>query len=330
MENASDSKTLLKKVPGIIGTVLFFASFIPAVYAVYKGFTGVFFGLQGFAWFFGLPAILMTFAMQLFFLIPLVCLLYQFFFGRDYISKHKCLKIAALIVTGIVATSALISIVFAEKSLDIKYSMFQPKVRQYLTDRYGEEAYDNTTFEIASRYEMITNAYTPVLPKDKPYQIQIINDGKIFDTLVNEFVAANEDFLPSFRQYIIEKENIPAGMNVEPDIVSIDFRDYKYGDDFTVLFERTEYEIKEISVDLEKVTDDVVMDIAGEVWKDIYSDIPVCKTYTFSIMFTENGAKAVTVFFHNPKESTVTATFLVWSEWGGSSGLGDQKIELTR
>ena len=44
MENRSDNSRAKMTVPGIFGTIIFFLSFLPIIYAIYKSFTGVFFG----------------------------------------------------------------------------------------------------------------------------------------------------------------------------------------------------------------------------------------------------------------------------------------------
>ena len=133
--------------------------------------------------------------------------------------------------------------------------------------------------------------------------------------------------IEEYKKYIKEKENIP--MDIDFNIVSIKFDDYKFGDDFTVLFERTEYEIKELRVDYEKVTDDLVMDLTHQVWEEIYPNIPVAERTAFDIKVSENGVDAVTVFIQHPRNKKSEVDFLVWtSKWDGKSDLDGKKIEL--
>ena len=45
-------------VGGIIGSVIFFLSFLPYVHIIYSGLTGILFGMQGFAVLFGYGGLL--------------------------------------------------------------------------------------------------------------------------------------------------------------------------------------------------------------------------------------------------------------------------------
>ena len=333
MENASNAKTKAKKVLGIIGTVLFFLSFLPLIYAVFKGFTGVFFGFQGFAYFFGLFAIFLTLIYEcfLFCFIPVLCFIYQIVFGRNYIRHHKKLDRATKIFVIVIIAAAVISSLFSGQLITLKHNLVQPKIKNHLAEVYGEAASD-IRFEIESLYSLTYNAHSPVLPQDKSFEIQVYNDNEsIYDDLISVFEETNEDYLPVLKKYIAEQEHIPEGFEVIPDIISIDFKDFKYGDDITVLLGRTNYRIKGLTIEYTKVSDQIVMDLTNKVWKEIYPNIPVSEKTTFKIDIFENGTEAISVYLHPSKENTATASFLVWdNKWDGESDLNRREIEITR
>ena len=326
MVNDSRKETLPMNTPEKIETFFFFASFLPLIYAVYKGFTGVFFGLQNFAWFFGITAIIYTLICEFVLLfLPIFCLAFQIRYAKKYFGTYPKVKIAARILIGVIIAAALFSSLFATQCWKMR---FMPQIENYLEDKYGENALGNTTFDEPSGAAMIVKAHTPILPENATYEIHVTNaKNAISDTLVNEFYKAEPDFYPELKKYIKEKENIP--MDIDFNIVSIKFDDYKFGDDFTVLFERTEYEIKELRVDYEKVTDDLVLELTNQVWEEIYPNIQVPERTAFDIKVSEKGIDAVTVFIQHPRNKKSEVDFLVWtSKWDGKSDLDGKKIEL--
>ena len=332
MENASNAKTKAKKVLGIIGTVLFFLSFLPLIYAVFKGFTGVFFGFQGFAYFFGLFAIFLTLVSEcLYFFLPVLCLIYQVGFGSNYIRHHKKLDRATKILIIVIIAAAVISSLFSGQLITLKHNLVQPKIKNHLAEVYGEAASD-IRFEIESINSLKYSAHSPVLPQDKSFEIQVYNSNEsIYDDLLSFFVETNEDYLPALKKYIAEKEHIPEGLEVIPDIISIDFKDFKYGDDITVLLGRTNYRIKGFNVDYSKVNDQIVTELTNKVWKEIYPNIPASEKSTFEIDIFENGTEAISVYIHPSKENKATVRFLVWeSKWDGDSKLDNIETEITR
>ena len=326
MVNDSKKETLPMNTPEKIETFFFFASFLPLIYAVYKGFTGVFFGLQNFAWFFGITAIIYTLICEFVLLfLPIFCLAFQIRYAKKYFGTYPKVKIAARILIGVIIAAALFSSFFATQCWKMR---FMPQIENYLEDKYGENALGNTTFDEPSGAAMIMQVHTPILPENATYEIHVTNAmDPIYDTLVNEFYKAEPDFYPELKIFIKEKENIP--MDIDFNIISIKFDDYKFGDDFTVLFERTEYEIKELRVDYERVTDDLVLELTNQVWEEIYPNIPVAERTAFDIVVSENGVDAVTVFIQHPRNKKSEVDFLVWtSKWAGKSDLDGKKIEL--
>ena len=92
--------------------------------------------------------------------------------------------------------------------------------------------------------KMIANAI-PVRTPDETYMILNIDWDKWYaDTDAHKFL---KDFYKDLTDYVKAKENIPSDTDVTFSIVSIDFGDYRDGDDYKVLFERTRYMITRIS-----------------------------------------------------------------------------------
>ena len=336
MENRSDNSRAKMTVPGIFGTIIFFLSFLPIIYAIYVSYTGIFFGLQGCAWFFGLPAIIIILIYESFlFFLPVGCLIYQIIFFTKYIRRHEKLKITTLILVGIVLTSALISTIFAEQSLDLKHKVYQSKIRTHLTAVCGEKSASEITYETNSRYEMTYNAHSPVLPQDKDFEIRIISEGRIIDTLVETFMEANKDFYPEINKYIVAKEKLPAEFTYNIRIVSIDFQDYKNGDDLSVLLDRTKYILNSVDAHYSNINEEVIMDTIDKVWKDIYPNAPL-QSGDLHIHFNNNDKTLISVYIREDrKQKKFIARISDWSRPdfqspGKYQELDGKEIELKR
>ena len=336
MVNRSDNYTNKMTGAGVFGTILFFASFLPIIFAIYKSYTGVFFGLQGFAWFFGLPAIIITliYEFMLFFL-PLICLIYQIIFFRNYIRRHKKLKTATLILVGLILSSALISILFPEPLLSIKIKLNEPKIRSHMTAVYGEKAASEITYVIESRYEMKYKAYSPVLPQDKSFEVRVINEGTIHEELINTFTETNKDYVTKLTDYIVSKEKLPNVFTYEIGILSIDFQDYKNGDDFAVLFDRTKYVIRRVNAFPSEINKTVIMDTIDKVWKDIYPNVPLLNG-DLSIYLNRNDQMVISANIReDKKQEKFIARISDWTKpdfqsTGEYPELDNKEIELKR
>lgn len=303
MENRTEKKSSSVSVQGIIGTVLFFLSFLPVIFAVYTSYTGVFFGLQGSAWFFGLPAIIYTLISEcMMFFLPVVCLIFQILFFSNYIRKHKKLKFASLILTSLIIIFSLISIVFSEQLLDLKLLTSHSKIRTHMTEVCGEKAASYIGFATESRYEMIYCAHSPILPQDKTFEIRVITNGRIHDNLIDSFTETNKDFMTGLCEYVIAKEGIPSEYRYDIRIVSIDFQDYKYGDDYKALYGRTRYVINGLTKGRYRVTEADVTDIIDQVWKNVFHKVPL-NGDRFIIDLSENGDTAVCILIEKNRKS---------------------------
>ena len=330
MENSIESNSPKMTVAEMIGTVLFFLSFLPLIFAVYKGFTGVFFGLQGFAWFFGLPAIIIILIYEgILFFLPVLCLVYQIIFGRSVIRHHDTLVKLTKILVGLIITAALISTVFAGQLLNFKHLIYQSKIRNHLTAQFGEKVAAEISYEPDSMQELSYKAHSPILPQHKSFEIRVINNGEIWDNFSASFFGANENLSKDLRDYIIKKEKLPDEYDFEYSIVSIDYQDYRDGDDYTVLFDRTKYVFTGLTVNYTKVTEAVVMDVMNKVWNEVYSKIPT--NNVFAITIKENGTTACRVeITGDPRSNKATGDIYVWSKSSQIYELHKKKIELSK
>lgn len=119
METKSDNRNsdMSELVHNHAGTtILFFLSFLPVLYAVYRGFTGCYFGFgQGGGWFYGLDAIFITlFAESMLLFLPVWCLVFQIISGLKLFKTHPRIKHATWILIGVIALSVIACSVFVE------------------------------------------------------------------------------------------------------------------------------------------------------------------------------------------------------------------------
>ena len=331
MDNGTDTGSGKMSVSEKIGAVLFFISFLPLIYAIYRAFTGVMFGLQGFAWFFGFTAIVFTFISSglVFLGLSVSCLIYQIAYGKKVIRKYAKLKKASLFFVAFIILAAVSSSILAETSRDLKIRLVEPKIKPHLTAIYGEKAASEVKYQIESKYSIEYAAHSPVLPGDKSFKIEIGPGDKVYDDLATRFMEANSSFFTDLTEYIIAKENLPADLTYRISIVSIDFQDYRYGDDYSVLFERTKYAFTGLTANYTKVTDDVIMDITNKVWNDIYPKIPVYDN-SFTIYLHESGTSFICADIRSNTEKTKATVRFGWMGLNASSELDGKKIELTR
>jgi hypothetical protein len=96
-------------IGGIIGSVIFFLSFLPYVHLIYIGLTGVLFGMQGFVVCYGYMGMFADAIFLTFFLVLPICIIYQIAFGINCIRHHKKLSKATLLLFIILIIAGLIT-----------------------------------------------------------------------------------------------------------------------------------------------------------------------------------------------------------------------------
>ena len=190
-----------KKALDIFLTVLFFISFFPYINSVYYAYTGVFFGLQGFAWFFGFGGIFITLVFRYILLIP-ICLIYQIKYGKEYFPKYKAIRTSALTLIAVIVLSGVIATIFGEKIVDINLQLAQTKIENYFEEKYGKEIAADLSYSVDSRYEMTFRATSPSLPDGQHYEIRVYSGRsekyKIVEYLVDENSADNKGYISDY------------------------------------------------------------------------------------------------------------------------------------
>ena len=87
-------------VKGIIGTAIYFLSFLSYIFVIYCGINGQYFGMQDISKFYGLDAMILAFLFGFLYMIPLpFCLIYQIIFFCKFIRHHTILKMASFILS---------------------------------------------------------------------------------------------------------------------------------------------------------------------------------------------------------------------------------------
>ncbi|MCR4777007.1 MAG: SUR7/PalI family protein [Saccharofermentans sp.] len=326
MDNRTEKTSSKTSVSLIIGTVLFFISFIPLIFAIYKSFTGYFL----LTWFFGFPAVLFVLLNEFKIFIPFICLLFQVLFFTSYIRKHQKLLKVSLCFIGIVLFSVICSSILSETNLNNLDRSAQARIRPHLAALYGEEAAADMTYYLTSKNSQSYEGHSPALPPDVSFQIQVIENREIRDDFTAVFQETNKSFSNEFVQYVINKHDLPSNMKYKISIVSIDFQDYKNGDDYKILFERTKYALCSVDVNFENITETEVMNLVNRVWKNVFPKVPVSEdTFDINIKINNNLDTYIRIT-NTPEKNSATAKIHVWSNSSSLSGLNKKKIELTR
>lgn len=327
MEKNSTSKRILS----IIGTVLFYASFLAYIPLISSGLHGVQSGLFGGRFIYGFEAIYNT--LIWFSIVPIIpiCAIYQLIFGIVYIRKHKILTGAALIIIAVIIT-AILSIGFTYKvSNDRMVSEESESIKMALAMEYGD---DMTNGMRVSLYDAEAQSYkvtTRVLPQGAEFTVYPMDNYS--NDLITTFERCNESFHKDFESYLDSKYNVPDNMDLQVNIISVNFMDYRDGDDYTLLFPNVSYEITGITVNSAELNDDIVIGITESIWKEQIPKLDRIAGGNFlTLNITQNGqyAFSITIFFDSSNPDTATASVTVYSDYTGTSELSNRKIQLER
>lgn len=272
MENSSASK----RIPNIFGTVVFFITFIPYILIVKAGISGINFGFgQGFGHFTGADGMFLA-AFELLFtgIIPF-CLIYQIKFGKNVISKYKLLKTAAALLAGLSVISLILTIPVSKAYQKSIINKEPERITEYLSGKYGEEMAKDITIEFDCEKDSTFRYYnvsTPVLPDGCTFKVRVdlFKNNRLNDYLVSEFMQANISFNEDCNAFIKEKYNLPDNYTISGSPYSIDFGNYRYGDNYMDLLDRTEYSIKKININASEVDEDKAKQYIKEVWENKY------------------------------------------------------------
>lgn len=336
-----EQKSTTKKVFGVIGAIIFFASYIPYISIISAGIEGVQRGLIGGPYVFGFEAM----QNQLLWgcVIPVfpACFIYQMVFGIAYVRKRRILSVATLVIVAAIIISAL-SVGFSfenKKSKIIKED--SDTIRTYLAEKYGIDPDSVTNIRVDVYDDRSYKATCDVLPKDAEFIVY--TQLELGDSLKDTFLFYNDGFMDEFNAYLDEKYDFPDNMHCQANVLSIDFGDYKNGDDFAVLFDRIEYEIRGIEVELPEVNDDILNDVLQDIWADqslVIEPTRVPKNqfmrdavdsyYIVYIKVNGQYAFSAEVIFNVYTSNKGTALISAYSDYTGDTDLNNGSIKLKR
>ena len=302
MEERSD-KTILKKVFGIIGISLFFASFLPYFFIASSAALGVQKGLFGGEMIFGLEAAIETLIWLCIIPIIPVCLIYEIFFFVFFIYRknRKFLIRASGVAVSIVGLSIVLPcIIFAFKERDLVRQSV-PVIREYLAEKYGDEMVENIDIKLDSYSDESFRVYSSVLPPGRSFTVYEAysgsDDSSYNDDLVNTFRGICDEFDDDFALYLAEEFDLPENITPMFLIESIDFTGYEYGDDYSMLFPFVSYRLSGFLIDHDELNDDIVIAETRMIWNDyvVGSGAPITDWLHFVMKLNGKNAYSVQV-----------------------------------
>ena len=323
---ATDSKTTCRKIMGIIGTVIFFASYVPFACLVDYGFHGTQSGLFGGPYIYGFEAIANCFIWLCFIPVYPVCFIYQLIFGILYIRKHKKLKIITIAVVVSIITAILIAGFSFEYKKAQRLNKVSGEITDYLADKYGEGVTENISIIIEDYDDCSYKVTAPVLPAFGDFIVVYTDD--YYDTLTDTFLSYNEDYQSDFETYLTEQYDLPDNYTIDVRIDNICFGDYRYGDDYDSLFADTAYTVSGVEVNVDSIDDEEVPDLINYVYENEYSKFEDILFEDYYMIYIKvNGENAISVVNYPDRG---TANISVYSNYNGCSELNGQEVELTK
>lgn len=325
---AYQNNSKAKKVLGIIGTVIFFLSYIPFVWLPYAGIYGVQSGLFGGPFVYGFEAMDIYFLWLCIFPVYPVCVLYQLIFGIAYIRKHKILKIVTIVLAVCLAALVIGSGISYELKKQEKLNSERELIIDYLSDKYGEGVTRDITIRMTNYDDNEYRVTSPVLPDDGYFYVYTATADGFYDDLVNTYKRWDPTLLEDFDAYLNDLYDIPENMSLNSELDSVYFGDFTYGDDHDVLFESAEYRVTGIFVDEGDVTDDEVLEILDGVWEDQIPDLrDVITDGFFTLAIKENGNFAFYITIY-PDFAQADISIYTGRGYQVYTGLNGERIDL--
>lgn len=269
-----------KKHGLVVDSFIFFASFLIYYPLIYFGIAGFRFGMQGVVYCYGLEAILL-FSMLIwpYTVIVLLCLIGQIRFAVKNLREHRALRNASIAVAAftILCFLSVIPVSSIRKKADAANDT--DSIRECLESRYGEEFAAGIRIEKddsqGDSYQRYYRIYTDVLPSGVYFTVHndMPSNTYFVDDLLTVFKEHNGMFEDKLYAYVSDKYDIPDDMQLRLKIRSIDFKDFRDGDDLNVLFERTDYVIDMIYMNVDGFTSENIKSCISRVWIDVYPKI---------------------------------------------------------
>ncbi len=319
---ANESK--VKKVFGIIGTVLFFLSYIPFTGLITAGAEGALSGLFGGRYLYGFEAMWNTFVWLCVIPIYPFCILYQLIFGIAYIRKHKTLK---FITIGIVAALVIAILgvgIFYQGKYERDAENAVTAVEEYMMDNYGPELAEDISVRVLDPTDNSYMVSSPVLPDGMEFVVNLDSD---FDTLVDSFCTHNDEFRGDFHEYLREQYDLPDNVSFQYVLSHIDFGSYRYGEDYTELYDDVDYRISGVEISLGELDDTLVLDTVNDVYENMYPEIADhLSDDWYTVYIKSNGRNAFYINCYLSGEPT--ARIYTYSDYRGLTELNNAQIDL--
>ncbi len=167
-------------------------------------------------------------------------------------------RFAAVVVSGILLfafTSCDVEEVVPKSDEDILLEEYEPYIRAYLTEKYGDGLSKDAEIEVENLDECIFEVHTPVLqystfevrPEPDGTGVPVVPESAeecVFtDDLLQTFWL-NQDFRADFMQYVHDDLGLPEDVLIYNLVLdSFDFDGYVAGSDYTDRFATTEYHV---------------------------------------------------------------------------------------
>lgn len=296
MENtSSDNSISTKKRNSNTATVLYYLSFLPYFIPFYFAISGISFltriyGIVAAT----LAAVFMT--VSGFF--P-ICFIFQTAFGKRHFSDNKSLKLGTFIIVSLLIALIVCIEPISSSVNEIRLYKEPSKIYNYLKTQYGQETANNANivFDHVADYDPAIRyykAYSPALPEGSTFEV-CSNPNlprKYTDNLLELFLKANPEYTSECQKYILEKSNIhDESLSMESLIRSIDFKDYHHGSDYSVLFERTNLELSEVTIQISNSDDESIRKAVNTVMSNEYVRNQVLSGYLISIDIKNKDSK---------------------------------------
>ncbi|MCR5340937.1 MAG: hypothetical protein K6E60_06265 [Saccharofermentans sp.] len=296
MDNTSSNNSIsTKKRNSNTATVLYYLSFLPYFIPFYFAISGISFltriyGIVAAT----LAAVFMT--VSGFF--P-ICFVFQTAFGKRHFSDNKSLKLGTFIIVSLLIALIVCIEPISSSVNEIRLYKEPSKIYNYLKTQYGQETADNANivFDHVADYDPAIRyykAYSTALPEGSTFEV-CSNPNlprKYTDNLLELFLKANPEYTSECQKYILEKSNThDESLSMESLIRSIDFKDYHHGSEYSVLFERTNLELSEVTIQISNSDDESIRNAVNTVMSNEYVRNQVLSGYLISIDIKNKDSK---------------------------------------
>lgn len=303
MENtSSDNSISTKKRNSNTATVLYYLSFLPYFIPFYFAISGISFltriyGIVAAT----LAAVFMT--VSGFF--P-ICFIFQTAFGKRHFSDNKSLKLGTFIIVSLLITLIFCIEPISNAANEIRLYKEPSRIYNYLKTHYGQATADsaNIVFDHVSDHDPAVRyykAYSPALPEGS--MVEVCSNPnlprKYTDNLVELFLKANPEYTSECQRYMLEKHKLnDASFSMEGMIHSIDFKDYHHGSDYSVLFERTDFEFTTATIQITDISFESIKNAVTTVMSNEYIRNDMLSGNSLSIDIKNKDSKIAYAIIH--------------------------------